>query len=241
MIEGHTVLAIVPARSGSKGIRDKNMAVIGGLSLIARAANVLSSLPWIDRKVISTDAASYAKEARVHGLEAPFLRPVELSGDNVGALETIVHALETCEHLDRCTYSLVILAEPTSPLREASDIESTVRTLLRTGADSAITVSRIDTKNHPEKIFEIVNGVLSPYAAINKTITQRQQLGPLYWRNGLCYCFRRNTLLVQKTLITRNTVPILTDRPVANIDEELDLLWAQFLFEKTIQNRMSLQ
>jgi CMP-N,N'-diacetyllegionaminic acid synthase len=233
MIDGESVLAIVPARSGSKGIPNKNMALVGGLSLIARAGEVLSSIPWIDRRVISTDSPLYAEEAQAHGLEFPFLRPASLSGDSAGALETIVHALESCERLDQRTYGLIILAEPTSPLREPSDIERTVSTVLTTRADSAITVSRIDSKFHPDKLFAIVEGLLKFFTPRGATVTQRQRLEPLYSRNGLCYCFRRETLLNKRTLITENTVPVLTTRPVANIDETIDLLWAEFLLNQS--------
>jgi CMP-N-acetylneuraminic acid synthetase len=232
MIEGRTVLAVVPARSGSKGISNKNMAKVGGLSLIARAGEVLSQIPWLDRCVISTDSPCYAEEARVHGLSAPFLRPKELSGDTAGALETIVHALQTCEQLDGRTYDLIVLAEPTSPLREPDDIAWTVKLLLETGADTALTVSRIDTKCHPHKVFELIDGRLKFLTPLGKTVTGRQQLDPLFSRNGLCYCFRRETLLTKRSLITDNTVPVITHRPVVNIDEPLDLLWAEFLLEK---------
>lgn len=232
MIEGHSVLAIVPARSGSKGIPDKNMARLGGLSLIARAAHTLSKVSWIDRRVISTNSPAYAEEARAHGLDAPFLRPEELSTDTATALDTIVHALKTCEKLDRREYSLIVLAEPTSPLREPADIESTVRALLRTGADTALTVSRIDTKCHPDKLFEIIDGRLKFYTAVGSTITSRQSLQPLYARNGLCYCFRRQTVLDRGALFTEKTVPVVTERPVANIDEPLDLRWAEFLLKQ---------
>lgn len=232
MIAGYTVLALVPARSGSKGIPDKNMARIGGLSLIARAGEILKRIPWIDRRVISTDSPRYAEEASHYGLDAPFLRPNALSGDAVGAWETIVHALESCERIDRGKYELIVLAEPTSPLRIPHDIETTMQALLETGADGAFTVSAIDTKYHPYKVFRIVDGRLVFYAPEGKTVTGRQQLEPLYSRNGLCYCFRRETLLDKKILITDNTIPVITHRPVANIDDPLDLLWAEFLLEK---------
>lgn len=235
MIEGLTVLAIVPARSGSKSIPDKNMARLVGLSLIARAGKVLSQVPWIDRRVISTDSERYAEEARAYGLEAPFLRPPELSTDRAGALETFVHALETCERLDRQPYALVIIAEPTSPLREPADIELTVKTMLKTGADSAVTVSRIDAKCHPHKVFSVVEGRLRYFSEKGKSIQGRQALAPLYARNGLCYCFRRETLLRQRALITDNTASVITERPVANVDEPIDLLWAEFLLEKLQQ------
>jgi CMP-N,N'-diacetyllegionaminic acid synthase len=232
MLENQTVLAVVPARSGSKSLPDKNMAQLGGLSLIAWAAKILSQIPWIDRRVISTDSPRYADEARLHGLDAPFLRPAPLSSDTATALDTMTHALETCEVIDGRTYDLVIVAEPTSPLREMRDIESTVKELLRTGADTALTVSPIDTKYHPNKALQVSRGLVKFYTPQGKTITRRQELESLYSRNGLCYCFRRETLLIKKSLITENAVAVITDRPIANIDEPIDLLWAKFLLER---------
>lgn len=235
MIDGLRVLALVPARSGSKGISDKNLARIGGLSLIARAGTTLGQISWIDRRVISTDSRRYAEEGRPYGLEAPFMRPPELSTDTAGALETFVHTLESCERLDGHRYDLLIVTEPTSPLREPSDIEATVQALLSTGADSAATVSRLDTKAHPHKIFSIVDGRLRYFSAKGAGVTARQGLEPLYSRNGLCYCYRRETLLTKRALITDNTVSVITERPVANVDEPLDLLWAEFLLERAEQ------
>jgi CMP-N,N'-diacetyllegionaminic acid synthase len=234
--DGYSVLAIVPARSGSKGIANKNMAVVGGLSLIARAGEVLTRLPWIDRKIISTDSPHYAAEGRSHGLDAPFLRPAYLSGDQAGALDMIVHALEACEQLDDRQYDVIVLTEPTSPLREPGDVDQTVKKLLETGADSAITVSRMDTKFHPDKILMVSNGLVKFYTRIGKAIVGRQQLKSLYSRNGLCYAFRRVTLLTRRALITENTAAVLTERPVVNIDEPIDLLWAQFLYARSMEN-----
>lgn len=231
MLHGLKVLAVVPARSGSKGIPDKNMVRVGGLSLIARAGKVLSQVSWIDRRVISTDSQRYAEEGCAYGLDAPFLRPAALSTDTAGALEAFVHALETCEHLDGQRYDLIIIAEPTSPLREPADIEATVKALLTTGADAAVTVSRLDTKAHPHKVFAVVEGRLRYFSEKGAGITTRQSLEPLYSRNGLCYCYQRATLLAKRTLITENTVSVITERPVANIDEPIDLLWAEFLLD----------
>ncbi len=232
MLHNRTVLAIVPARSGSKSIPDKNMAQLGGLSLIGRAGRILSTIPWIDRRIISTDSPRYAAEGRKYGLDAPFLRPAELSTDSAGAFEMIAHGLKTCEDLDQRAYDLIIVAEPTSPLRVANDIEVTVKALLDTGADSALTVSRIDTKCHPNKIFKINDGLLRFYTPEGRMVTHRQQLKSLYSRNGLCYCFLRDTLLSKQALLTDLAVPVITRRPVANIDEPLDLLWAEFLLAR---------
>ena len=99
MLLGKRILAVVPARSGSKGVRDKNARLIGGKTMIQRAAEVLSVLDWVDFKVISTDSRAYAEMAQKHGLDAPFLRPKHLSADGSGAIETVEHALVECEKI----------------------------------------------------------------------------------------------------------------------------------------------
>jgi CMP-N-acetylneuraminic acid synthetase len=229
MRDGLRILGLVPARSGSKGIPDKNMVRLGGLSLIARAGLALSQHSWIDRCIISTDSQRYADEGAEYGLEAPFLRPAELSADASPALDTFVHALTECERLDGRRYDLVVVAEPTSPLREPSDLEVTVARLLETGADAALTVSRVDAKAHPHKVFTHSGGRLRYFSDHGARVTSRQSLGALYARNGLAYCYRRDTLLAKRALITEETVAVVTERPVANIDEPIDLLWAEFL------------
>src|SRR5688500_14347535 len=100
MIGASRVLAVVPARSGSKGIPDKNMRAVQGRSLIGWAGRCLSHLGFIDRRVISTDSPRYAEEGRRFGLDARFLRPDSLSGDRAGAVETVAHALGAVEAID---------------------------------------------------------------------------------------------------------------------------------------------
>ena len=163
------------------------------------------------------------------------MRPAILSSDTATALDTFVHALQKCEDLDGVRYDLVVVTEPTSPLREPGDIEATVTALLESDADSAVTVSQVDTKTHPDKVLRIESGRLRFYTEQGMAVTTRQVLQPLYSRNGLCYAFKRATLLEKRALITGNTTSVVTTRPVANIDEPLDLLWAEFLLERPFQ------
>src|SRR5438309_343462 len=94
MINGLTVLAVVPARGGSKGIALKNLRVVGGRPLIARVSDVVRAVPEIDRTVVSTDHSEIARVAREAGLDAPFLRPEAISGDRIGDFDVLIHALE---------------------------------------------------------------------------------------------------------------------------------------------------
>src|SRR5215210_4771724 len=111
MLNNKTVIAIVPARSGSKGIPNKNMQALKGVSLIGWAGKTLGQVPFIDARIISTDSPEYAREGQRYGLDAPFLRPPHLSNDQAGAVETIQHALLEAEKHYRQRFEVILLAE----------------------------------------------------------------------------------------------------------------------------------
>jgi CMP-N,N'-diacetyllegionaminic acid synthase len=238
VIRGKTVLAIVPARSGSKGIPDKNLQHLGGISLIARAGEILRQIPFIEARVISTDSREYADEGRLHGLDAPFLRPALLSGDEAGAVETVQHALAACETHYGTRFDIVLIVEPTSPLRTAADIEQTVQSMLAAGADSAVTVSRLPTKFHPLKLLAASeDGRLRYFHEAGDRITGRQQLPKgLLWRNGVCYAVSRECLLEKQAIITDNTVAVVIERDVVNIDEPFELALADLLIGRQAES-----
>ena len=233
MILNHTILAVVPARSGSKGIADKNLQRVGEKSLIARAGDCLSELSWLDRKIISTDSPRYAEEGKQHGLEAPFLRPEQLSNDRATAIDTLVHALEFCEQHYSEKYDLIAAIEPTSPLRQSHDIERSCIGLIEGGHDSAVCVSPAGSKSHPLKMLTVNNDLVGYYSPEAESITARQQLDTLYVRNGACYLVRRETLLERRAIITENTFACVIDREMANIDDPIDLEWAEFLINRS--------
>jgi CMP-N-acetylneuraminic acid synthetase len=230
--QGRSVLAVVPARSGSRGIPHKNLLKIGGETLIARAGRTLAALPWIDARVISTDSEEYAREGERAGLAAPFRRPPELAGDAAGAVETWQHAVLESEREFGRMFDLLLLVEPTSPLREPEDLERTVHELVAHDAESAVTVSAIDAKCHPLKVFRIDRDRLEFYEPAGAGITTRQQLEQLYARNGVCYAVTRRQLLDRHLILTEGTRAIVIDRPIVNIDGPLDVLLAQALFAR---------
>jgi CMP-N-acetylneuraminic acid synthetase len=231
MYLGKRILAVVPARSGSKGVKDKNMRVLGGISLIARAAKCLSELDWIDKKILSTDSNRYADEGSKNGLQVPFLRPDFLSSDNATAIDTMRHALQESEKIFNMEFDILLIIEPTSPFRMGLDIEGTCRELIENNADSVVCVSPFDTKCHPAKALTIQNGRLQHYNQKGKDITARQQLENLYSRNGICYAITKKCLLNNKDIITDKTRAFLVERYIVNIDEPIDIKWAEFLIQ----------
>lgn len=231
---GRRILAVVPARSGSKGIPDKNMQLLAGRSLIALTGEVLNAdaCAWIDRRIISTDSARYAEEGRQHGLDAPFLRPPELSSDTAGAVETLCHAVLEMERIDCVTYEVILIVEPTCPFRQPEDINGAMDLLAQTDAGSAVTVSRVDTKFHPHKVLRVNDeNVISFYSEAGAGVKQRQSLEPLYYRNGACYALTRACLMNERQIFTTSTRAHVVDRLLLNIDEAEEMELARYYAE----------
>jgi CMP-N,N'-diacetyllegionaminic acid synthase len=233
MFEGRRVLAVIPARGGSKGVKLKNLREINGVSLVAMAGRVAADLPWIDLAVVSTDHDGIARAAEASGLEVPFMRPEELSGDRIGDLEVLTHALRACDGAAAAPFDIVLMLQPTSPSRRPEHVEASVRKLIDGGFDSVWTVSETDGKAHPLKQLLVdATGQLSYYDPAGARIIARQQLPPVYHRNGIAYAITRECLLEQKSTLGRNPGALVIEGPVANIDTELDFKIAELLLRE---------
>jgi CMP-N-acetylneuraminic acid synthetase len=233
VILGKRVLAIVPARSGSKGIPNKNLSLLKGVSLIGRAGMVLEEASFVDATVLSTDSPEYAREGRKFGLQSWFLRPESLSGDTAGAVETCQHALRESEEHYHTSFEVILIVEPTSPLRSARDLERVAHLLVESGADSAISVSPLSAKAHPRKILVSKGGHLDFFHPGGAEVKGRQALSVDYfWRNGVCYALTRECLMVKEAIFTSHTVADVITRPIVNIDDPIELLWAEFLLDQ---------
>jgi CMP-N-acetylneuraminic acid synthetase len=223
------VLAVVPARGGSVGIPRKNLARVGGLSLIARTAQVIAQLPWIRRAIISTDDMEMREEGRRFGLEAPFERPPELAGPRVPGSDVLLHAwIEAEEHYET-RFDFALYLEPTSPLRRPNDVERTLTALVASDHDSAVTVSRSPGHFTPEKCLLVdANGRLRPYLK-DRVIHARQQIPPYYFRNGAAYAVRREAFFKHKKIIGDRALAIVIERPLVNVDDPFELELADWL------------
>ena len=226
--KGYKILAVIPARGGSKGIPRKNLRKVGGFSLVAHAVKFAGSLTWIDKVMLSTDDREIAEEGRKYGAEVPFLRPLELAGDTSKSVDVWRHALIEAEKYYNTSFGISILLEPTSPFREPRHVEEVVKKLEVGGYDSVLTVSETDSKNHPLKQIVIKDNRVGYYDEAGKGIIARQQLTPVFHRNGAAYAVTRKCLVDQKTIIGSNTSAII-DGPLVNIDTEQDLKNARFL------------
>ncbi len=215
---GRRILGVVPARGGSKGVKLKNLHPTGGRPLIVHTAELMTALGWFDRAVVSTDHEEIATVAEGCGLAAPFRRPESLSGDRIGDIDVLTHALVEMERIDAVHYDVIVMLQPTSPLRTAEQVTETVDRLISDDLDAVWTVSPTDLKYHPKKQLVVDDGQLTYAAADGAAIIARQQLTPVYHRNGAAYALTRECLLEQKSLLGARSGAVIIDEAVVSID-----------------------
>jgi CMP-N,N'-diacetyllegionaminic acid synthase len=228
--QGMTVLAVVPARGGSKGLPRKNMAQVGGLSLIARCAAVIKALPWIDRAVLSTDDRDFAAEGRRHGLDVPFMRPADLANDTASGIDTWRHAWLEAERHYGMRFDVSVYLQPTSPLRRPEDVERTVKALVDGKHMAATTISEVPAHFKPEKIFTRDGaGLIHFYLPDGPRHTSRQTTPDYFTRNGICYACRRATVVDKRQIVEEDCVGVPITGHVPNIDDQFDLEIARWM------------
>jgi CMP-N,N'-diacetyllegionaminic acid synthase len=228
-----SVLAVVPARGGSKGIPEKNLRKVKGRSLIEHSARSAAALTWIDRSVLSTDDEKIAEEGRKCGLDVPFRRPAELAGDLSPTVDAWRHAWIESEAHYGARFDISVLLQPTTPLRRPEDVERTVRALVEGGHRAAATVSRVPGHYLPKKIVKLDDaGCLAFCTDQGARHTARQAIANYYFRNGICYAATRDTVVLDGQIAERDCIGVVIDEPIANIDEPLELDWAEFLAQR---------
>ena len=231
MIADKRILVVVPARGGSKGIKLKNIRPLNGVPLVALVGEVVKQLPYVDRAVVSTDHPEIAKVAEESGLGVPFMRPESLSGDLVADAPVLKHALLECERIDKQRYDIIIMLQPTSPFRKPEYITAAVNKMIDGGYDAVWTVSETDAKAHPLKQLVIKDDRLDYYDPVAVDIIARQQLEPLYHKNGVAYVLARDLIADQETIKGKKTSYLVIDDIMVNIDTEFDFKLAEFVIQ----------
>jgi CMP-N,N'-diacetyllegionaminic acid synthase len=218
------LLGVIPARGGSKGVPRKNLAPLGGRPLIAYTCDAARGSTRLGRTIVSTDDEEIANVARASGAEVPFLRPAELSGDDVPILEVLLHALETVDEADA-----VVLLQPTSPLRTARHVDEAVDLFAASGADSVVSVVRVPHAFTPGSLLRLDGGRLVPM--LDGEQAQRRQDKPLlYARNGPAVLVVRAETLRTGSLYGDDSRPYEMDAASSvDIDSAVDLELAERL------------
>lgn len=219
------VLAVVPARAGSKGLPGKNERPLAGKTLIARAAEAARASGVVDRAVLSTDSERIAELGRAAGLEVPFLRPADLAADETPMQPVIEHAVTALER-DGYRPDLVLVLQPTAPLRTGDHLARAVALLEETGADSVVSVVEIPKHLSPHYAMRLSDGKLQPFLPEGAAVTRRQDVEPAYSRDGTVYAVRRDVLVGRHDLYGSDCRPlVLAAGESVNVDSAED--WAE--------------
>jgi len=229
MYKEKTILAVVPARGGSKGIPLKNLISINGKSLIQLVSTVIHDVGIFDDAVISTDHQQIAEEAQSYGLSFYAYRNSTLSGDLVPDQPVLIDALHVAEANTRMTFDIIVMLQPTSPLRKSVDVISVIDKLISSDAHACWSLSLTDTKQHPLKQLIISGEYISYYDNLGMNIIGRQQLKPTFHRNGVAYAIYRDALFASPSLLPVPTIYHLVSTPQVSIDTPEDIRYAEYL------------
>ena len=217
------VLIVIPARSGSKGIKNKNLCLCAGESLLRRAVKMAIDLNLNSRIVVSTDSEDYLKHVDDLECSKDFLRTSYLSGDEIGDIEVLTHALHSSEIQYNESYKCISMLQPTSPLRIKKDVLDSINAIINDSWQASFTANKVDLKYHPLKSL-IINEDGSSNFYLNEgiNIVSRQMLKNTFIRNGACYSITPHCLTKMKSLIGSHSKIIETE-PMVSIDtiEEL--------------------
>ena len=223
------LLAIIPARGGSKGIPRKNIKTLAGKPLIGWTIDAAKKAGCVDHIVVSTEDEEIAAVARGLGADVPFMRPSELAEDETPGIDPILHAIKNLP-----SYEWVLLLQPTSPLRSSLDIEGIWQLCQSSAAPSAVSITKVS--KHPCWMYQYSNqGQLRPFISGCSDITRRQDLPAAYALNGALYLAKTQWLLQQGSFIGPETIGyIMPQERSVDIDTEQDIRWAEFLIGQKI-------
>lgn len=227
MIDGIRVLAIVPARKGSKGLPGKNGRLLLGRPLLSWSVAAARGSSFVDRVIVSTDDSVLATIAREAGAEVPFMRPTHLSEDRTPSADVVVHALDTLAGLGD-SFGYVVLLEPTSPLTEGVDVDAALAHLhcSRDRADAIVGIVRTEA-DHPSFAVAIaIDGTISPVAGGRfANLPRRQDLPAAYRLDGSIYVSDVAAFRLSKSFCHARTLGYIVPRYKSlEVDEFVDLV-----------------
>ena len=226
------VLGVIPARGGSKGIPNKNLAPICGRPLLAYTADAAKASTKLTRTVVSTDDERIAACAKSLGLEV-LMRPASLAADDTPMLPVLQHAIDAARATGFNT-DIVVLLQPTSPLRRAEHIDAAVDWLQRTRGDSVVSVVEVPHQFNPTSVMRLDDGLLKPFLD-GPTATRRQDKPRLYARNGPAVLAVHARVIEGGSLYGNETWPlVMTPEESLDVDTPRDLR----LVEHSLQTRL---
>jgi N-acylneuraminate cytidylyltransferase len=230
MYDNNTILAIITARGGSKGIPRKNIKLLSGKPLICWTIEAARQSKYIDRLILSSEDAEIIRIAQQAHCEAPFVRPKELAEDTSSSIDVIMHALD---HLEQ-QYDYILLLQPTSPFRTVKDIDAMITKCFQVNAGMMVSISKI--KKHPSFLYQLDGIYLKSFLA-TKTQLRRQDMPPTYEHNGAMYLAQTDLFRKVKSFNIPECAGFeMFGRGNIDIDEQDDFDYAEYLLNKDLKN-----
>ncbi|MDU6115993.1 MAG: acylneuraminate cytidylyltransferase family protein [Paeniclostridium sordellii] len=223
------VLAIIPARAGSKGIKDKNIIDLSGKPLIAHSIEAGLKSKYINKVVVSTDGEKIAKIAKDYGAEVPFLRPKNLATDTAKTIDCVIHCIEELKKNGE-EYDYVVLLQPTQPLRQPWHIDEAFELIVKRNEDSLVSISKV--KDHPVLMRTIDKNGYAINLLEGSSTKRRQEFPDFYKVNGAIYINKINENFNYDTSFNDNKLVYIMDEQYGiDIDDMLDVEIAKLLIK----------
>lgn len=226
-------IAIIPARSGSKGLKDKNIKELDGKPMLVHTIDAAMQSGIYDCVHVSTDSETYAEIARKHGADVPFLRGEELSSDTAGSWDVVRWTLEEYKKLGQ-EYEIVTLLQPTSPLRNAEDIKRAWELLEQQQAEAVVAVCEMDHSPLWSNVLP-ENGCMDGF--LNQVANIGRQKLPTYYRiNGAIYMVRAERLWQENMNLygEKTYAYVMPKERSVDIDDELDFIMAETIMRRGV-------
>lgn len=233
MYKGNSILCIIPARGGSKGLPGKNIKELSGKPLIAYSIEQAKGAKYVDRIIVSTENREIADIARRYGAEVPFMRPRKLATDDCSIIDVLLHAMDWMENKEKCKFDILVLLHATAPLRTAEDIDNSIKLLADKKADNVFSV----TEAHRNPYFNMVevreDGTVR---RVKKgSFVTRQSAPRVFDMNASIYVWWKDVLRKKKSVfLKKSQVYVMPRERSVDIDDYLDFRIAEMLLkEKT--------
>ena len=230
MINTMRVVGVITARGGSKGLPSKNIRPLLGKPLIEWTIEAALSSKCIDTLVVSTDDGEIAQIARDAGARIPFVRPQHLASDTASSIDVVLHAIDSLAQMGE-QYDVVVLLEPTSPLRDTFDIDDALSHLIKSCAGSVVSVCQAES-HHPSFMYRMAEGLrLEPYSTHHPTALRRQEIEPVYFLDGTIYCSHIDELRLKRSFYHDNTHAYVVPKwKSLEVDDIYDFVMIEALF-----------
>jgi N-acylneuraminate cytidylyltransferase len=228
LYNGKSILAVIPARGGSKGLIRKNLCDLAGKPLIAWTIEETKKSQYIDRCILSSEDIEIINVAKLYGCEVPFVRPNQFAQDDSTSIEVILHAISKINN-----YDYVVLLQPTSPLRSVEDIDKCIEKIVETNAPSCVSVTIPDKSPYWMYTLE-QNSKMIPLID-QDLILRRQDLPSTFVLNGAVYIAKTEWFIENKSFFTYETVGYVMDKKRSyDIDTIEDLMICEYLIKKEV-------